>query len=54
MYSQPARRFVAYEELGETPNIVVDGAGNAATVLTLSHWPKSGTRRRRPPRGATC
>jgi hypothetical protein len=45
MYSQPARRFVAYEELGETPNIVVDGAGNAATVLTLSHWPKSGTPR---------
>lgn len=35
--------FVAYEELDQTPNIVVDGSGNAATVITLSHWPKSGT-----------
>ena len=35
--------FVAYEGLGQSPNIVVDGSGNAATVLTLSHWPKSGT-----------
>ncbi len=40
-----SRRFVAYERLGQTPNIVVDGAGNAATAITLSHWPKSGTPR---------
>ncbi len=35
-----ARHFVAYEELNRTPNIVVDASGNAATVITLSHWPK--------------
>jgi len=36
-------RFVAYEQLGDTPNIIVDGAANPHTVLTLSHWPHSGT-----------
>jgi len=36
-------RFVAYEQLGDTPNIIVDGAANPHTVLTLSHWPRSGT-----------
>ena len=36
-------RFVAYEELGSTPNVVVDGAASASTVLTLSHWPGSPT-----------
>ncbi len=35
--------FVPYEALGEHPNIIVDGAPNDFTVLTLSHWPKSGT-----------
>lgn len=35
--------FVAYEGLGQTPNIVVDGSGTPATEITLSHWPKSGT-----------
>lgn len=39
----PDLLFVPYEELGDTPNIVVDGAANPATLLTLSHWPKSGT-----------
>jgi hypothetical protein len=35
-------RFVPY--LSATmPNIIVDGAGNSHTVLTLSHWPKSGS-----------
>lgn len=43
MDTERSRHFVAYEELSQTPNIVVDGAGNAATVITLSHWPKSGT-----------
>lgn len=43
MTSKPPRHFVPYDDLGQTPNIVVDGAGNAATAITLSHWPKSGT-----------
>src|SRR5687768_13104944 len=36
-------RYVPYESLGTTPNIVVDGYGTKSTVLSLSHWPKSGT-----------
>src|SRR5262245_17073249 len=36
-------RFVSYAEAADLSNIVVDGAAAAATVLTLSHWPKSGT-----------
>ena len=32
-------RFVAYEQSRSTPNIVVDGSPNEATVLTLTHWP---------------
>jgi hypothetical protein len=43
MVTTQSRHFVPYEDLGDSPNIVVDGAGNPATVLTLSHWPKSGT-----------
>ena len=35
--------YVPYEEASRRPNIVVDGAANNATVLTLSHWPNSGT-----------
>src|SRR3954463_15141316 len=34
-------RFVPYEELGEQPNVIVDGSGTPSTVLTLSHWPGS-------------
>src|SRR5262249_34315686 len=35
-------RFLPY--LSATiPNIIVDGARNSHTVLTLSHWPKSGS-----------
>ena len=34
-----ARRFSGYEDCRDVPNIVVDGSPNAATVLTLSHWP---------------
>ncbi len=41
--SLPTFKFVPYEDLGEQPNIIVDGARNDFTVLTLSHWPKSGT-----------
>jgi hypothetical protein len=37
-------RFLPY--LNATiPNIIVDGAANSHTVLTLSHWPKSGSPR---------
>jgi hypothetical protein len=36
-------QYIPYEELGNVPNIIVDGAANAHTVLTLSHWPKSAT-----------
>ncbi|MCP3911043.1 MAG: hypothetical protein GY713_08835 [Actinomycetia bacterium] len=33
------RPFLGYEESRNTPNIVVDGSPNEATVLTLTHWP---------------
>lgn len=36
-------RFVPYDQVASIPNIIVDGAGIQNTVLTLSHWPKSGT-----------
>jgi hypothetical protein len=37
-------RYVPYgSELEQTPNIVVDGRGNDATVLELSHWPRNRT-----------
>ena len=36
-------RFVPYHQLNSSPNIIVDGAATTGTVLTLSHWPKSGT-----------
>jgi hypothetical protein len=29
--------FLAFDELGDTPNIIVDGSGNSATEITLSH-----------------
>ena len=35
--------FMPYVEAAQHPNIVVDGAANESSVLTLSHWPKSGT-----------
>jgi hypothetical protein len=35
--------YVPYDDLQARPNIVVDGAAAPGTVLTLSHWPKSGT-----------
>jgi hypothetical protein len=38
-------RYIAYTQIGAVPNIIVDGARNQSTVLTLSHWPKSGTPR---------
>jgi hypothetical protein len=36
-------KFVSYDDADTIPNLVVDGAAARGTVLTLSHWPKSGT-----------
>jgi Family of unknown function (DUF6687) len=36
-------RYVPYDELRGEPSVIVDGAATGGTVLTLSHWPKSGT-----------
>jgi len=36
-------RFLPYQEAGSIPNIIVDGTANEGTVLTLSHWRRSGT-----------
>src|SRR5688572_5425362 len=35
-------RFIPFN-LAKEPNIVVDGSPNEQTLLTLSHWPRSGT-----------
>lgn len=39
----PRMRFLPYSRLDSIPNVIVDGAPARHTVLTLSHWPKSGT-----------
>ena len=36
-------RFLPYDHMDSLPNVIVDGARAKHTVLTLSHWPKSGT-----------
>lgn len=36
-------RYCPYSQLGEQPNIVVDGQAQGATELTLSHWPWNST-----------
>jgi hypothetical protein len=36
-------KYVPYSKLSGVPNIIVDGAAQEDTVLTLSHWPGSGT-----------
>jgi hypothetical protein len=36
-------RFLPYDAVGAVPNIIVDGSATANTVLTLSHWPGSGS-----------
>jgi len=41
--SYTAMRFLPYDDTSSVPNVIVDGARNEATLLTLSHWPKSGT-----------
>jgi hypothetical protein len=36
-------KYKAYSELSGVPNVIVDGAAQGDTVLTLSHWPGSGS-----------
>ena len=36
-------KYVPYTQLDDVPNIIVDGASHKDTVLTLSHWPGSGS-----------
>ena len=36
-------KYVPYSDLSGVPNIIVDGAAQEDTVLTLSHWPGSGS-----------
>jgi hypothetical protein len=35
----PDLAYLPYAQSVTVPNVVVDGSGNAGTVLTLSHWP---------------
>lgn len=39
---EPAR-YYPYSQLGDQPNIIVDGKEQRSTVLTLSHWPWNST-----------
>jgi hypothetical protein len=36
-------QFLPYTRVSSVPNVIVDGATAENTVLTLSHWPHSGT-----------
>ena len=36
-------RFLPYARAASVPNVIVDGAPTEHTLLTLSHWPRSGT-----------
>jgi hypothetical protein len=36
-------KYVPYTKLKGVPNVIVDGAASEDTVLTLSHWPGSGS-----------
>jgi hypothetical protein len=36
-------KYIPYTKLGGVPNVIVDGAAHEDTVLTLSHWPGSGS-----------
>jgi len=38
-----AATYCPYSQLGDKPNIIVDGKAQRATVLTLSHWPWNST-----------
>jgi uncharacterized protein DUF6687 len=36
-------QYAPYDQLFGRPNVIVDGSATDGTVLTLSHWPHSGT-----------
>ena len=36
-------RFLPYADAASEPNVIVDGAPNDRTLMTLSHWRRSGT-----------
>jgi hypothetical protein len=36
-------QYLPYAQVRSVPNVIVDGARTDNTLLTLSHWPKSGT-----------
>ena len=36
-------RYLGYQQSRDVPNVVVDGAANESTALTLSHWPGAPT-----------
>ena len=38
-----AAHFVPYDQTIAIPNVIVDGTANVGTVLSLSHWRRSGT-----------
>jgi hypothetical protein len=38
-----ALAYVAVEELGDRPHVLVDGATRPGSILTPSHWPRSPT-----------
>jgi hypothetical protein len=35
--------YVPYSQLSGRPHVIADGSSRRSTVLTLSHWPRSGT-----------
>ncbi|MBT4890745.1 MAG: hypothetical protein HON65_14450 [Rhodospirillales bacterium] len=43
MVLPPFCRYVPWPDIGLSDNIMIDGSAKDYTVLTLSHWPKSGT-----------
>ena len=36
-------RYRPYPDASSEPNVIVDGTANDRTLITLSHWPRSGT-----------
>ena len=43
VYGRYVMEYIPIEDLDGRPNIIVDGYPTNGTVLTLSHWPDSGT-----------
>ena len=36
-------RYLPYAAASSEPNVIVDGTANDCTLITLSHWRRSGT-----------